>query len=90
MSFINMSNFVGILIGKATEDITGSLFITLLLLVLVLIAFAMLFQIPLEWTTIFILPLLLGYMAYYKEYVIIGSVAFIYLALVFTQKFIFK
>lgn len=86
--FLNTTETIGVLIGTATQVTTGSLFLTLLIVILVLLAVAMMFGIQLEFTAIIILPLLLSYMAYYAEFVGIGSVILIYLALVFTKRFI--
>jgi len=90
MTFINMTNSIGIIIASGTNYATGDIFLTLLFLMFVLVAFAIMFGIQLEFTTIFILPLLLGYMAYYSTFIAIGSVILIYLAIVFSKKFFIK
>lgn len=90
MVLINATTSIGIVLGRATETTTGSMFITLLILVIFLITIAIMFSIPLEFTVIVILPLLLGYMAYYGEFIAIGMVFLIYLAFIFTQKFFIK
>lgn len=90
MIFLNMSNSIGILIGTATETTTGSIILTLGIVLLVVMAIALMFGIPLEFTMILCLPLMFSYMAFYGNYVAIGSVMLIYLALVFTKRFIFK
>ena len=86
--FINTTETLGIIIGTATQTTTGNIFLTLLILMLFLVTVAMLFGIRLEFTAILILPILLSYMAYYGDYVGVGSVIIIYLALIFTTKFI--
>ena len=88
--FLNTTDVLGIIIGNATTYTTGSMFLTLLIIVLMLVVFAIMFGIQLEYTMILILPLLLAYMSHYGEFVAVGSVIFIYLAFVFTKKFIFK
>jgi len=90
MFFINTTETIGIIIGTATETTTGSLFITLLIVVLLLLAIAIMFGIPLEWTTIFILPLILGYMSHYSEFIGTGAVFLIYLSIILTKNFLFK
>lgn len=88
--FLNTTETLGIILGNATQYTTGSMFLTLLILVLILIAFAIMFGIQLEFTSIIILPLLLGYMAFYQEFIAIGTVILIYLALIVTKRFIFR
>lgn len=87
--FINGSQTIGIIMGRSVAYTTGSMILSLLIVVIIIITMAMMFQIKLEWTAILILPLLLGYMTYYSEFVAIGSVILIYLAIVFTKTFIF-
>lgn len=88
--FINTTETLGIILGNATQYTTGSMFLTLLILVLILMAFAIMFGIQLEFTSIIILPLLLSYMAFYQEFIAIGTIILIYLALIVTKRFIFK
>ena len=88
--FINTTETLGIILGNATQYTTGSMFLTLLILVLILMAFAIMFGIQLEFTSILILPLLITYMAFYQEFIAIGSIILIYLALIVTKRFIFR
>lgn len=88
--FINTTETLGIILAHGTAYTTGSIFLSLFIFMLFLIAVAMLFGIRLEFTAILILPLLLSYMAYYSEFIGVGAVILIYLALIFTQKFLFK
>lgn len=89
--FINTTETVGIILGSATTYTTGSMFISLLILMLAIVAMAIMFGIQLEYTAILILPLLLSYMAFYGgEFAIISLVIMIYLALIFTKKFILQ
>ena len=88
--FLNTTETIGIVLGTATETTTGSVFITLLMVVVLLVTMCILFGIVLEWTALFILPLLLSYMAYYNEFIGIGAVILIYLSIVFTKNFIFR
>jgi len=88
--FLNTTETIGVLIGTATVTTTGSIFLTLLIPLIILSAIAMLFGIRLEFTAIILMPLLLGYMAYYSEFVGVGGVIMIYLAMIFAQKFFIK
>jgi len=88
--FINATETIGVILGSATEVSIGSLIVALLLLLIVLLGFCLLFGIPLEYSAIVILPLLLGYMAYYKEFYVVGGAIFIYLAFILTKNWLFK
>ena len=90
MFFINWTESLGVVLAHGTQYTTGSIFITLLIIMIMLIVFAMLFGIQMEFTAILILPLLLSYMAYYGEFIGVGAVIIIYLALIFTKKFILR
>ena len=88
--FMNISQTVGSVIMAGTEQTFGSIVLSLGVILLILLALAVLFHIPLEFTAIIFIPLLLSYMAYYGQFLAIGTVFFIYIALIFTRKFLFK
>lgn len=90
MVFINATESIGIIIGTATTTTTGSIFITLLMVLILLMALAILFNIPLEYTAIILFPLLLGYAAYYSEFIGILAVIIIYFAIILTKNFLFR
>lgn len=87
MVFINTSSSVGAIVVAFTNNVTGSLFLTLLMIVIVLTLFASIFRIPLEISATVILPLLLAYMAYSSEFMVVGGVMLIYLAVIFAKMF---
>jgi len=88
--FLNTTETLGIILGSATNYTTGSMFLTLLIIMVMILAVALMFGIQLEFTAIIVLPLLLAYMAFYGEFISIGAVILIYLAFIFTQKFILR
>lgn len=88
--FLNCSQVIGQVIINTTEQTTGSIFLTFLFIMLFLVAIAMIFQIKLEYTMIILLPVLLALMSYYQQFVAIGSVILIYLAIIVTKNFILK
>lgn len=90
MVFINWTESIGIVIGNATQYTTGSMFLTLMAILMLLIGLALMFGIKLEFTSLLILPLLLGYMAYYTEFIATGGVIIIYLGLLITKNFLFR
>lgn len=88
MAFINDTTSTGIILNYLTLNVTGDLFGTLLILLAILLAIAFLFRIPLEWTMPLVLPALISYMAYSSQFLAVGGVILIYLAVVFTKMFI--
>ena len=87
---INSTGTMGLILIAGTESLTGSIFLTLLLILLILFCFAIAFNIPLEFTLIIFLPLVFGYMSFYSEFVATGSILLIVLAVMVTKNFLFK
>jgi hypothetical protein len=88
--FINTTETIGIILGSASTTTTGSLFGALLLVMIILIAMAFMFNIPLEFTAVLFLPLVLGCMAFYSQFLATGGVFLIYVSIIITKNFIFK
>ena len=88
--FINTTETLGVILARGTTYTTGSIFLSLFILMVFLVVVAILFGIRLDFAAILILPLLLSYMAYYSEFIAIGSVIIIYIGMVFAQKFLIK
>ena len=86
MVFINDSGTIGILI-KSGADLTGSLFLTVLLIFLILLALALMFKLPLEILIPIVLPLFIVCMAYSTEFLAIGGLLLIYLAVIISKRF---
>lgn len=90
MVFYNETGTFGIIISYMNSDVTGSLFLTLLFMVLAVLAICALFRIPIEFSAILVLPLLLVMMAYVGEFLAIGGVFLIYLGILFAKNLWFK
>ena len=88
--FINSSQIIGIVIGTATETTTGSMFITLGIILMLILAIAIMFGIPLEFTLILVFPLTLTYMAYYSEFIATGFSILIYFAIILTKNWFLR
>ena len=56
--FLNCSQVIGQIIISTTEYTTGSIFLTFLFIMLFLIVAAMVFRVPIEYTSLIIMPLL--------------------------------
>ena len=88
--FINETGSLGLIVNYATLEVTGSLFLTLLGVVMILLLLCFLLRIPIEFSAILILPLMLGLMSYFQEFVAIGGVFLIYLGIVLGKNFFFR
>ena len=65
----------------AMTEVTGSLFLTLFMLVLLLIVIALMFRIPIEFTALLVLPFLITVTAYESSFMSVAGVFLIYVAL---------
>lgn len=86
----NESNVIGNLIVYMNSNVTGSLFLTLLFVVILLLAICALFRIPMEFTAIFVLPFLLAVMTDMGEFLGVGGVFLIYLGILVAKNLWFK
>lgn len=87
---MNCTGTIGQIVGAATTNTTGSIFLTFLFVILFLVGMAMVFRVPLVYTAIIIMPLLLSLMSYYQSFIPLGGVLIIYLGIIITNDFILK
>lgn len=88
---IDTSGFIYSFLVTATTNVTGSLFLTTLLIALFLLAFTALFGIPIEFTAIILLPLHLGFLACLgTDWLAITGVVLIYLGFLLAKNFFFR
>jgi hypothetical protein len=85
--FLNQTGTIGQIYLAATQNITGSEFLTLLGLIIIIIAFFFLFGLPLEATAIFILPMLITFGVYSQNLISVLGLALIYLGMIFAKNF---
>lgn len=83
--FINESGFIGIVLVHMTDNITGSLFLTLLLVLITILSFCLLFRIPIEWSSIIVLPLLITFASFQSDFISILGVFLIYMGVIFAK-----
>lgn len=79
----------GLLLLQKVTEMTGSLFATLLLIVLMLIIFCVVLRIPIEFSSIFVLPFLIVVTAYESAFLSVAGVFFIYVGLILANNFFF-
>lgn len=90
VTFINYTESIGQVIGNANATLTGSLFLTMFIIFMVILAITIFFGIRLEYTALLILPLLIGLMAFTGSWGGIVIVVLIYTAFIITKNFIFR
>lgn len=88
--FINQSGTIYTILNAITYNVTGDIFTTFLLIMLCLLFLGLALRIPLEFTSLLILPLLLIIMAYSGQYIQIGGIIVIYLSIVLAKNFFFN
>ena len=90
MGLFNETGMIYTIISGLTVNVTGSEFITLLMVVAALMLFALAFRIPIELTMIFIFPLLIGLGAEGgAEFAPILGVGIIYMSILLAKYFFF-
>lgn len=90
MAFINTTDVIGQVIMYSVINITGSLFLSLLCVVMGLIALSLAFRMPIELTIPVITPLLIAIMAYTADFMTVGGVALIYIAVLMFKWFFIR
>jgi len=88
--FVNETGIIGTILQTGTESITGSIFISLLIIMIILFSLCIFFNIRLEFSIIIFLPLLISYASYYSEFVPILGAGLIYLTIILSKNFFFK
>ena len=89
LMLFNMSGPIYGIIAAASLT-TGSVFLTLLFIILLILIVFVILRLPIEFSAIFILPLLLVLMAYDAAFYPIGAVFLIYLAVILAKNFFFR
>ena len=81
--FINTDLGIGYLMIESINNITGSMFLSMLGITLIILALFIAFRIPIVASFILELPLILTFMAYEQNFIAIGGVILIYLGVIF-------
>lgn len=85
MDIYTETGLIGLVIQGLTQNVTGSLFLTLLMIVTMFVLIMLLFRIPVEFQAVIIAPMLFTLMAYTREFLAIGGVILIFMAIVFAR-----
>jgi hypothetical protein len=87
---INSTGLIGQIILSGSNNITGSVVSVIFIIIILLIAISILFQIPFELLGIFLLPLILVISAYEPIFITLVVLFVIYYAWIITKSFIFR
>ena len=80
---INESSGLGMIIIDSVNNVTGSMFLNMIGITLIILALFVAFRIPIIASLVLELPILLVFMAYEQNFIAIGGVILIYLGVVF-------
>jgi len=89
-AFLNCTETIGKVFATGTDTTTGSIFMTLLVLLFVILAIAVMFGIPIEYTAVLVLPLLLAYTAFVSDFASILVITLLYLGVIVAKNFIIR
>jgi len=87
---INWSQSIGQIISAGASNLTGSVESALILIVIFIIVIGLMFNIPLEFLSIFILPLCITVAAFYGSMLTVVVLIVIYLTAIITKNWIFR
>jgi hypothetical protein len=90
VSFINQTGTVGMIYTSFTQNVTGSEFLTLLGMLIMILLFFIMFKIPIEASIILVLPLFLIAVAYSPDIFTVVGVILIYLGVLLAKNFPLK
>lgn len=89
----NSSQIIGQTIDGATSNITGSIFLTLMALIIFLIVIGVVFRLEFTWVLMFLTPIVITIIAYGEsvgmgsEFNVIGVVLLIFLGIMLARNF---
>jgi hypothetical protein len=83
--FINNTGTLSGIVGVMTQNVTGSLFLSLFLIFIVLLFVTLALKVPMEYAILFMLPLLIVQAAYYSEWNALLGVSLIIIGVFFAR-----
>lgn len=85
---INETGVIGEVMVGLTNNVTGSLFLTLVLILVIFVIIGSLFRVPIEWQAVYLYPLMIAFMAYSGEFLAIGGVMAMFLGVILAKQFL--
>ena len=89
MPSINETGTVWVIINGLTENVTGSLFLTMLLFYIIIIGFTLAFNMDFEISALLLLPLTLVVMVVSGEFIGLGMLMLMFIGGIFAKYFWF-
>ena len=89
MVLLNESGLGGQVLIGLTQNITGSIFLSLLMIVFIILVLFLLVRIPLEFSAIFILPMLIVFIRIDGQFLGVLGVFLLYLGVLLGKNFFF-
>lgn len=90
MALYNPADIIGILIEAFTNNITGALFGTMLVITILFLFIGLLFKLPMEFSLVINFPLFIVFASYESNYFKIIGVALMLLAIYFGKHFFIR
>jgi hypothetical protein len=81
---------IGDIIVAGSQNLTGELTATFLLIFFIILIFLIAVRVPLEWVAIIVLPLALSLASYMNNFMVAVVMIVFYLASLVAQKWLFK
>lgn len=88
MTFLNHTDIIGQLFDASVVNLTGSEFMSMVLIMLLLFIFCIIFQLPIEVSVVVMIPMFVACLASGFSVGVIGGVAFIYFGVLVGKNFI--
>lgn len=89
MVLLNESGLAGEVLFGLSQNVTGSIFLSMLMIVFIIMLLFMLLRVPLEFTAILILPMLIVFMSIDNALLSVLGVFLIYLGVILGKNFFF-
>lgn len=89
-TFINSTSWIGQAFDHISYTVTGSEYLTILLIILLLVTIMLIFRVPLLFIFLFISPLIMIGMAFYQEFYVVGLIFYGFLGIVVASNFFLR
>lgn len=90
MLFVNESQTIGQILIAGTQNLTGNIVVTLLVIMIFLLCLCVLFGIELEFSAIIFLPICITLGAYYSSFMGMIIVILIYVSTIIAKNWLFR
>ena len=90
LMFINVTETIGLILAAGTRNLTGDMVATLFLILIFLVVIGLMFQIPLEFLSIVILPICISIAAYYSNFMLPLIIILIYVSSLIAKNWLFR